>query len=119
MGKFYLLNVYNAARKLYQSLKVNTGKMPRDDRYTHVLPMLRSVEKIMSCIAEANDEDVKTEILTPAIERVSAIQITVRNLVELNLLTKKGFSRISDNSEALKRQLKGWSKKHDGKGTGH
>lgn len=114
MGKYYCLNVYDASRKLYESLKTNTGKMPRDDRYVHVLPIMKTIEGIMASIAFANDAEIKSDFLKPAIEKMERIQITFRNLYELHLLTEKGFSRLSDNSEAVLRQLKGWNKKHSG-----
>lgn len=112
MGKYYCLNVYDASRKLYECLKTNTRKMPRDDRYTHVLPLMKTIEGIMVSIAFANDVEIKSDFLEPAIEKMERMQITFRNLFELNLLTEKGFSRISDSSEAVLRQLKGWNKKH-------
>ena len=115
MGKFYCLAVYNALRKLYESLKTNTSKMPRDDRYTHVIPLMKVVESVMADIAFANDSEPKSVFLEPAIEKVERLQITVRNLFELHLITEKGFSRLSENSEAVLRQLKGWNNKHSKK----
>lgn len=116
MAKYYLLNVYNTAIKLYHCIKTNTNKMPRDDRYIHVHPMLRNIEEIMCRIAAANDLDIKSDTLEPAIKMASAMQITTRNLYELHLITEKGFSRIADNLESLKRQLQGWCNKYNGKG---
>ena len=118
MASYYTLSVYNETRRLYFELHNSTRKMPREERYAFVVPLMQQVEKIMSAIAAANEAQVKSTILEPAIETICAMQVTLRNLHELALLTKKGFSNISERTEAVKRQLKGWRKKYSGEGTG-
>lgn len=114
MADFYKLNVYNDTRRLFKAVQNSTQKMPREYRYAFVLPIMVKIEKIMTSICNANATNVKSVVLEPAINEVVSIQITTRNLYELRLITKSGFSNISERSEAVKRQLVGWSKKYNG-----
>ena len=118
MTSFFNLAVYNEARMLYTALRNSTKKMPREERYNFVLPIMNKIEGIMTTIALANYAEVKSEILKPAIRSICEIQVTIRNLFELRLLTKKGFASIAEHTECLKRQLVGWSNKYNGQGTG-
>ncbi len=115
---FYELSVYNEARSLYASLRSSTQKMSREERYNFIIPVMNKIEGIMTTIAIATIADDKYEVLKPAVRSICEIQVTMRNLFELHLLTKKGFSSIAEHTEALRRQLVGWSKKYNGQGTG-
>ena len=115
---FYNLAVYNEARSLYTSLRNSTQKMPREERYNFVLPIMNKIEGIMTTIALASIADEKSEVLKSAIRSICEIQVTIRNLFELHLITKKGFSSIAEHTESLRRQLVGWSNKYNGQGTG-
>lgn len=118
MAKYYTLSVYNAARRLYEALKTNTQKMSRDERFAFVIPLMGKVEDIMATISFANDAEVKSTVLEPAIAEIRRMQVRFRNLQELHLITEKGFAVLSERSEAVRRQLCGWSKKY-GEGTGN
>ena len=117
--KQHNLNVYNEARRLYLTIKKSTQKVPRDERYNFIMPVLDKIEDIMATILIASKMKDKTETLNSAIQTVLKIQIKMKNLYELHMLTKKGFATITYHSESLFRQLTGWkNKNNDGEGAG-
>ena len=81
--KQHNLNVYNEARRLYLTIKKSTQKVPRDERYNFIMPVLDKIEDIMATILIASKMKDKTETLNSAIQTVLKIQIKMKKHLRL------------------------------------
>jgi len=111
--EFYKLGVYNTYRYLFKKIYEHTQNTPRFYKYSLVLELSNMVENQMMAINDINEleftDNTRVEFLNNMIHEIdNKIKIRIRNLYELRLITKKGFGDLSNYTEKISRQLKGW-----------
>jgi len=107
MSLFYEKPVYREARELYKQIKKHTDKTQREYRYYFIVPEMVKICDVMKYIAKF-DKSNSLNFLENAITVIGDLKIDIRNWFEINLITEKGFAILSDQTEKVYRQLKGW-----------
>lgn len=99
---------FKAAYDFYKECQFRFRNVPIDAK-----PVAREIKakvmRVMVCIAHARLNIRVLDSLREAVDLAIETQITLRVLVETNSLTKKDFANVSKYSDALVRQMVGWS----------
>ena len=107
---------FKAAYDFYKECQFRFRNVPIDAK-----PIAREIKakimRVMVCIAHARLNIRVLDSLREAVDLAIEAQITLRVLVETNSLTKKDFANVSKYSDALVRQMVGWSTSEEKKKT--
>jgi hypothetical protein len=86
------------------------GNLPKDYKYTVGERLKNALMDLMMNIYEANIVVDKTETLTKCRRHVVETKLYLRMLHDTNHLSVKRFAALSENIEAISKQVKAWSK---------
>ena len=107
--EYYKLPAYNKARELTIQFLASSQKLPRDVKFTFGRECTLMNIYMMKDIADANDDiDQRVESLEQSLQRLHEFNINIRVLLDLHMISKKGFAAISTKSAELERQLSAW-----------
>ena len=118
MALYENLPVYKAAYDLLLRVYKLCSHMHRTHRYTLGERVQEEMTELMLNIYRANSAREKKAIIQTARENTAAVKLLFRVLHDLDQLSLKQFISVSEQIEAVSKQLAAWGKSARGSSSG-
>ncbi|MDR3119504.1 MAG: four helix bundle protein [Mediterranea sp.] len=103
------LRVYKAVYDLMMEV-FRFGNIQRDIKFTLVEDLKKEIIKIIVLIYRANAVAEKNDIINEARESMVIVKLYIRMLCDLKQISPKRFGALSEQTEAISKQLSAWQK---------